>query len=230
VQGKVINWAEAGTLLGIAFLALAMTREEGFFIPERRDWLGWLRRLRPQVRRQREEEAGAEADRYVADLRTDRDQPLMTVRRDQLPSAVRTFRPPLVTRPAEGTEGQRPPWDTAANPRLGETAAPERERPRRRAPGDPPTIVIEVMRPAMDGDLGRYLETLPVYTDGDWSADLFVPRASLALGAPDHDGPPDDVGDHDPEERDLGPLQAGVDEAELEEEPGGEQGPGDREV
>lgn len=188
------NWTAAEILLAAAVLVLAMPREDGFILPERRDWLGWLRRLRPRARRQREDDAGREADQYVTDLRTDRDQDPMTVRQDQLPSARRRFASPLVTDP---TPGQKPPWRTAENPSWGVPAQvlpPEKRR--RRAPGDPPTIVIEIMRPAMDGDLRRYLERLPSYTDLDDSGDvLFVPRSSLAPGAPDGSSAPQTAGD-----------------------------------
>jgi hypothetical protein len=201
----VNNWTAAEILLGVAVLVLAMPREDGFLIPERRDWLGWLRRLRPRVRRQREEAAGREADRYVTDLRTDRDQDFMTIRQDQLPSAQRNFASPLVTDP---TPGQRPPWKTAENPAWGLTRGKAQDaasgRPRRRAPHDPPTIVVELMRPAVAGDLGRYLAKLPAYTDLDESGDvLFVPRSSLAPGTPGRDGEPQRAEDSESgEERD----------------------------
>lgn len=225
MQGKVSNWTAAEILLGIAVLVLAMPREDGFVIPERRDWLGWLRRLRPRVRRQREEAAGREADRYVTDLRTDRDQPYMTLRQDQLPNTSKRFQTPLLSPPTD----KKQPWETAENPAWHPPAdsqsvqEPPREKPRRRAPHDPPTIVIELMRPAVSDDLGRYLARLPAYTDLDDSGDvLFVPRSSLSLGAPDHDGAPENVGDDGPQEDHLAPLQGGIDDMERKEEPGGE--------
>jgi hypothetical protein len=201
-----------------------MPREDGFILPERRDWLGWLRRLRPKVRRQREEAAGREADRYVTDLRADPGQDPMVIRQDQLPSAQRGFASPLVTDP---TPGQKPPWRTAENPAWGLPARDGAqgipwEKPRRRAPHDPPTIVVELMRPAVAGDLGRYLARLPAYADDDSADPFFVPRSSLALGAPDHESAPHDVGDDGPQEGDLGPLQGEVDDVEHQEEPGGE--------
>lgn len=228
MQGKVSNWTAAEILLGMAVLALAVPREDGFVLPERRDWTGWLRRLLPKARRRREEEAGYEAERYVTDLRTDRDQPLMTLRQDQLPSMSRVHRPPLASPPS----ALKPPWKTAENPGWGLRAAPQEPpggepKRRRRAPGDPPTVVIEIMRPAMEGDLRRYLEELPAYADDDLSAGVFVPRASLALGAPDHDGAPEDVDDDGPQEADLAPLQGGVVDVELKEEPGREERPRD---
>jgi hypothetical protein len=190
----VSNWTAAEILLAAAVLVLAMPREDGFILPERRDWLGWLRRLRPRVRRQREDDAGREADQYVTDLRADRDQDPMTVRQDQLPSAHRRFASPLVTDP---TPGQKPPWKTAENPAWdvpAQVIPPEKRR--RRAPGDPPTIVIEIMRPAMDGDLRRYLEKLPSYPDLDESGDVFfVPRSSLAPGVPGGNEAPQTAGD-----------------------------------
>ena len=180
------NWTAAEILLAAAVRALAMPREDGFILPERRDWLGWLRRLRPGARRQREDAAGREADQYVTDLRTDRDQDRMTLRTDQLPSVQRRFTS-TVTDP---TPGQRPPWKTAENPswNIPGQARPQ-DRPRRRAPNDPPTIVVELMRPALDADLGRYLETLPSYPDlPDPGGVFFVPPSSLAPGAPQRPG------------------------------------------
>jgi hypothetical protein len=234
VQGKVNYWT-AAFLLVMAVLALAMPREDGFVIPERRDYFGWLRRLLPSVRRRREEEAGFEADRYVTDLRSDRDQDPMTIRADQLPSTQRVYRGPLISPPTD----KKPPWKTAENP--GWTRAtppptlpslpvtspePPPDRPRRRAPHDPPTVVIEIMRPAVEGDLGRYLAELPGYTEEDYSADfLFVPRSALALDVPDHDGPPQDVQGDQGQEDDLAPLQPRVDDVEHQVEPGREERP-----
>jgi hypothetical protein len=215
----------------MAVLALAMPREDGFLIPERRDYLGWLRRLLPGARRRREEEAGAEADRYVTDLRTDKDQSPMTIRADQLPSTQRVYRAPLMSPPSI----LKPPWQEAEDPARsrGPATAPQ-ESPvyRRRAPGDPPTIVIEIMRPAIEGDLGNYLARLPGYPDDDAlsARGPFVPRASLALGPPDHDGPPQDVQGDQGDEDDLAPLQRGVPDVEHQEEPGGEQAPRDRQL
>jgi len=184
------HWTAAGILLAAAVLALAMPREDGFILPERRDWLGWLRRLLPGARRQREEAAGREADQYVTDLRTDKDQDPMTVRADQLPSVHRRFSS-HVTDP---TPGQKPPWRTAENPSWNiPVQVPQQKRPRRRAPNDPPTIVVELMRPALDADLGRYLETLPSYPDlPDSGGVFFVPPSSLAPGAPQHTGDDED--------------------------------------
>jgi hypothetical protein len=218
----------SAALLAVAVLVLAMPREDGFLLPERRDWLGWLRRLRPGFRRKREEAAGREADDYVTDLRTDRDQDPMTVRADQLPSASRVYRGPLVSPPT----GKKPPWKTSENPAwtsgANQVLPPEAPaRARRRAPGDPPTIVIEIMRPAIEGDLGYYLTTLPAYPD-DSAGDPFVPRSSLALGAPDHEGPPRDVQGDQGQEDDLAPLQPRVGDVEHQEKPGGEESPRDR--
>jgi hypothetical protein len=206
----------------MAVLALAMPREDGFVIPERRDWLGWLRRLLPQARRQREEEAAFEADRYVTDLRTDRDQPLMTIRQDQLPSTVRVYRGPLVSAPTD----KKPPWKTAENPGWRIPASPvpvvqevQPEKRPRRAPHDPPTVVIEIMRPAVEGDLGRYLAELPAYTDIEDSADsLFVPRSSLALGVPDDEGAPGEDHEGGREEDGLHPGQPGATDVPVEHE------------
>lgn len=227
MQGKVSNWTAAEILLTAAVLALAMPREDGFVIPERRDYLGWLRRLLPGARRRREEEAGAEADRYVTDLRTDRDQDPMTIRADQLPSTQRVYRGPLISPPTS----LKPPWQTADNPVWAvqplEEPGQEKPAPRRRAPGDPPTIVMEVLRPAIRGDLGHYLEELPSYPDLGDSDYFFVPRSSLALSAPDHDGAPYHVDDDQPQEGHLAPLEPGIVDVEREEQPAREERPGD---
>lgn len=220
------NWTAAEILLGAAVLVLAMPREDGFVIPERRDWLGWLKRLRPGTRRRREEEAGHEAERYVTDLRTDQEP--MTVRQDQLPSLNRKFSSTVLT---TAPEGQRPPWQAAENPARAvpqEAREKPEEKPRRRAPGDPPTVVFEIMRPAIAGDLGRYLEELPSYADLGSSPDpFFVPRSSFALGVPDHDGAPHHVGDHESEENGGDPLQDSAGNAEVDSEEGREKAPGD---
>lgn len=179
------NWTAAEILLGAAVLVLAMPREDGFLIPERRDWLGWARRILPSVRRRREEEGAREADRYVTDLRAEPDQDPMLIRRDQLPSARRRYVTPLLTQPTEEQAAHRPPWKTAENPAWG---APQEAPPgrRRRAPGDPPTIVIELMRPGIADDLGRYLAELPAYPEAGEPGDaLPVPRSSLAPASPE---------------------------------------------
>jgi hypothetical protein len=229
----VNNWDLSAALLAAAVLVLAMPREDGFLIPERRDWFGWLRRMKPGSRRRREEAGGYEAERYVTDLRTDRDQDPMTIRQDQLPVMSRVYRGPLISPPTD----QKPPWKTSENPAwtTGASRVPGQEepqelpvqRPRRRAPGDPPTIVVEIMRPAVEGDLGTYLAQLPAYTDEDWSAgDLFVPHSALPLGTPDHEGPPHDVQGNQGQEDDLAPFQPRVSDVECQEEPGGEERPG----
>jgi hypothetical protein len=224
VQGKVSNWA-AAFLLAMAVLVLAMPREDGFLIPERRDWLGWLKRMRPGARRRREEEGQAEADRYVTDLRTDRDQDPMVIRVDQLPSAQRRWQPPVQPEPSS----LKPPWKTAENTswNLPVAQEPQPQKRPRRAPHDPPTVVIEIMRPAVEGDLGRYLaEQLPAYADE--SAGLFfVPRATVALGAPDHDGAPHHVDGDQGQEGHLAPLEPDVIDVEGQVEPGREERPGD---
>lgn len=230
------NWDLSAVLLAAAVLVLAMPREDGFLIPERRDWLGWLRRMKPGFRRRRDEAAGYEAERYVTDLRTDRDQSPMTIRQDQLPSAVRRFETPLLSPLGPGQVQQHPPWPTAENPgwtagtaqpaMADEPQDPPAAVPRRRAPGDPPTIVIEIMRPAVEGDLGIYLAQLPAYTDEDWSAGgLFIPPSAIALGAPDHEGAPHHVDDDGPKEPGLGPLQGGVGDVEGKEEERGKKRP-----
>lgn len=218
MRGKPMsNLTAAEILLGIAVLVLAMPREDGFILPERRDWTGWLKRLLPKARRRREEEAGREADRYVTDLRTDRDQPLAVIRQDQLPSTVRKFRTPLLSPPTE----QKPPWKTAENPAWNPQPVPL-EKPRRRAPHDPPTVVIEIMRPAVEGDLGHYLAELPAYTDD--SEFLFVPRSTLALDDPDHHGAPGDDDDAQREAEHLGPGEFGAGDPEVEVEDIGQDG------
>jgi hypothetical protein len=225
----VNNWTAAEILLGAAVLVLAMPREDGFVIPERRDWLGWLKGLRPRVRRQREEDGGREADRYVTALRA---EPVI-IRQDQLPSLHRAYQGPVVTRPTvEQERRQRPPWQAAAAPVPPPARGVPGRKPRRRAPGDPPTVVIEVMRPAISGDLGTYLAELPAYTDLDDDSEdaFFVPRSSIALGAPDHDGTPQHVDDDEAEEDDLAPLQRGVKDVEVELQEGREKGSGDRQL
>jgi hypothetical protein len=161
---RVSSWAAAGIILGIAVLGMAVPAEDGFLIPERRNWLGWLRGLLPQARRRREAEAGREAEAYVTDLRQDQHDP-MILKRDELPCAHRVFKTRLLTDP---TPGQKQPWPAAENPRWTPGAGIEQlqpGRPRRRAPGDPPTIVIEIMRPEIARDLGGYLEGLPRYDE-----------------------------------------------------------------
>jgi hypothetical protein len=211
----VNHWYAAEILLTAAVLALAMPREDSFVIPERRDWLGWAKRLRPGARLRREEAGAREADQYVTELRADS----LLIRVKDLPSTRRRWEP---LEPPKRSEC-RPPWKTAE-------WAPAPEEPperRRRAPGDPPTIVFEVVRPAIDSDLGRYLERLPAYPEDDSGDLFFVPRTSLALGPPDHDGAPQHVDDDQPEEGDLSPLQGRAGDAEVDVQAGGEQGPGD---
>jgi hypothetical protein len=162
---RVSSWAAAGIILGIAVLGMAVPAEDGFLIPRRRDWRGWLRDLLPRARRRREAEAGQEAEAYVTELRQNPDYDPMVIRRDELPSSSRVLKTKLLTDP---TPGQRQPWPTAENPRWTPGAGIEQlqpGRPRRRAPGDPPTIVIEIMRPEIAKDLGGYLDGLPRYEE-----------------------------------------------------------------
>lgn len=159
---RVNNWTAAEIILGIAVLALAMPAEDGFLIPVRRDWLAPFRRFSRRARRAREADGAREAEAYITDLRQDPHDP-MILKRDDLPSQHRVVRTKVLTEP---TAGQKQPWPTADNPRWGLGTGPQpTAKPRRRAPGDPPTVVMEVMRPAMDDDLGNYLRGLPGYED-----------------------------------------------------------------
>ena len=72
--------------------------------------------------------------------------------------------------------GGQPPWAQAPAPGGGQDGAavspPVTDEPqplRAWSPGDegdPPTIVMNVIRPAIAGDLAGYLDSLPAYGDG----------------------------------------------------------------
>ena len=159
---RVNNWTAAEIILGIAVLALAMPAEDGLLIPERRDWLAPFRRFSRKARLKREAEGAREAEEYVTDLRRDPHDP-MIIKRNELPSQHRTVKTRLLT---EGVPGQKQPWATAENPAWSLGTGPQPTvRPRKRGPKDPPTVVLEVMRPAIKDDLGAYLNGLPAYTD-----------------------------------------------------------------
>jgi hypothetical protein len=157
----------AGVILGFAVLALAMPREDSFLIPERRDWRGMLRRRFSRRERERLEVTGElEAAAYVAELHEDRGRhravPVMTIRRDELPSMHRTWVPTTLLTDAPA------PWEEAPLPEPGPEPEPVLPPPparRRRRQGDPPTIVMDVVRPAIDRDLGMYLSRLPRYPE-----------------------------------------------------------------
>lgn len=218
------DWTSVEVLLTAAVLALAWPREDELLIPERRSWLGWARGLLPRARRQREEAGGREAEAFVTALTTE--LPMIPVH--PLPSEGKVYRPERVTRSATREQAaQRPPWKTMENAGWLEPApAPA---PRRRAPGDPPTIVMEVIRPAVEADLGLYLKALPAYDDAPWSQapGVLLPQDAAALGAPDHDGAPQDVHDDQAEEDDLAPLEPGVVDVEGQVEEAREERPGD---
>lgn len=202
------DWASVEVLLTAAVLALAWPREDELLLPERRDWRGTLRRLvSPAARRMREAQGGREADDYVRALHAEPET--MVIRQSELPSAVRRFETGLVT-PQTGEQARhRPPWKTAEHYGWTEAHAPA-PAPRRRAPGDPPTIVMEVMRPAVAADLGAYLKALPGYDDAPGQSFPVVAPGLLALDAEDHDGAPHDVDDDQGEEEDLKRLEPEV--------------------
>jgi hypothetical protein len=150
----ISNWTAAEVILAIALLAALMPQEEGFLLPERRDWRGMLRRLlSPAARRLREIQGGRDADDYVRALHQDPvpHEP-MIIRQSELPSAIRKFETALLTEP---TEGQRPPWETL--PFADRPPAPKRR--------EAPTIVMDVVRPAIEAGLGRYLDAYPGYPE-----------------------------------------------------------------
>lgn len=149
------NWIAAEIILAITLLALAMPREEGLLIPERRNWLAPLRRLSRKVRRRIEADGAREADEYVAALHGDPES--VTVRQSELPYAMATFPvKPLA-------EGETAPWAPALwAPDPASQPAPA---PPRKAKRDAPTIVMEVIRPGIEHNLRPYLRDLPSYDD-----------------------------------------------------------------
>lgn len=145
-----MNWTVIEATLAMVLLAAMMPGEEDLLIPARRDWRGSLRRLvSPAARRLREMQGQREADDYV-----------QVLTQADLPRSSARFETALLTSPARGHEDDRPPWATAPF-----APAPGRlpmDRPRR-AERQPPTIVREAVRPAIDADLGRYLDGFPSY-------------------------------------------------------------------
>jgi hypothetical protein len=171
-EERVSSWFQvtsaqaAGVILGFAVLALAMPREDGFLIPEYRDWRAMIRRRFSRRERERLEVTGElEAAAFVAELHEDRGRHRlpepMTVRAADLPSRNRVITTLL-------TDGA-PPWEEipAPEPEPPEPVQPDPPVRKSRHQGDPPTIVIEQVRPNISRGLGMYLARLPRYRDGD---------------------------------------------------------------
>lgn len=185
------NWTAAEILLGAAVLALAMPREDGFLIPERRDWLGWLRRRLPGARLRSEEHGEQEARDYVRALRGEKE---FVLRQADLPSNRRVWQAPPVTKPTP-EQAARLPWGPARDPALtGSRSVPAK---REKRPGDAPTVVMQVLRPFIEREVGGYLRALPSYDDPPGALPggglLPVPLGPVVLGTPDHHGAPQDV-------------------------------------
>jgi hypothetical protein len=168
-----------------------LTDGEEPLLLRRRGFFEWLKSLSPKARRRREERGGREADRFLAAITGE--HTVLLVEKGDLPSMGRTYHGPVVTEPpagqkqpwptqdnpgwlevppfavrpfmpVPGTPPQGYPQDPQVLPREEPQQDP-REEPARRAPGQPPTIVTEVLLPGIESDLGRYLKDAPRYDD-----------------------------------------------------------------
>ena len=169
--------AWTAVLVTVLALWLAVPREDGFLIPERRRGpLAWLRHRLGRPGRDAQEERDAE--NFLRKVR-EPDPPVYTIKQSDLPSASRRFNTILLTQ-GEG----HPPWEPVPE---RESQDDPRERPQEIAqeqpqersqkplpelrawrPGDPgraPTGVIQKIMPEVDRQVRPYLDSLPGYRD-----------------------------------------------------------------